>query len=359
MDAIITYLRAHAQTPEVYVVGCFKRHAIVFLAEDHGLKHNLLLIHNLLPLLYSAGVYYLGMEFGAHEDQAELDELVTAETYDEARARRLMFNYNVGWAYREYLDIYRKAWELNRTLPAHARPFRILNLSYKYDWRDASVVRTPENAKRIFPKGSTEQFRAAVVKREILARNEKILILTGTPHAVTRYAMPIFDPHAEGFYRLDTLDFGNLLYAHAPEQVFTVLLHQPFPSQMHGGAELVLPANGVIDQVVAELKNRRVGFDLVGSPLGELSDTSYYATGHDNFQLKLLADGYIYDRPIAEYEGCALDDEFLTEANWPEAQAQFPNPEWHPRPRSLEEYWVQIRAYVDIPQRYKNLRSLG
>ena len=48
----------------------------MLLAEDHGIRHNLKLVHALIPWLYQAGVYTLGMEFGASEDQADLDQLV-------------------------------------------------------------------------------------------------------------------------------------------------------------------------------------------------------------------------------------------------------------------------------------------
>ncbi|MBL8268343.1 MAG: hypothetical protein JNL55_18245, partial [Steroidobacter sp.] len=164
------YVAAHASEPEAYVVSKFDRHDIVFLAEDHAIKHNLLLTQRLIPLLYKAGVYTFGMEFGASEDQAELDRLITANRYDEATARRLMFNYNVGWAYREYMDIYRAAWQLNRSLPAGAHKFRVLNLSYRYDWSAYHGNRTPTTFARVHHRGNPEIYRADMVRREILAK---------------------------------------------------------------------------------------------------------------------------------------------------------------------------------------------
>lgn len=92
------------------------------------------------------------MEFGASEDQPELDRLINSEQYDEMEARRLMFNYNVKWAYKEYADIYKAAWKLNKSLPMDARKFRILNLSYIYNWDGFSGMRTPKTLKRYFTK---------------------------------------------------------------------------------------------------------------------------------------------------------------------------------------------------------------
>jgi hypothetical protein len=104
--------------------------------------------------------------------------------------------------------------------------------------------------------------------------------------------------------------------------------------------------------VMTTFADKRVGFDLPDSPFGALPDDSHYASGYADFRLRDLADGYIYDRPFAQFEGCTLDPSFLTAENWPEAQRQFPDPDWHRRPQSLDEYWAQIRAYNDMGARY-------
>jgi hypothetical protein len=309
----------------------------------------------LIPLLHAAGVYTIGMEFGASEDQAALDALVTAGQYDEDLARRLMFNYNVGWSFVEYMNIYRRAWTFNRSLPAGARPLRVLNLSYRYNWSGYNGVRTPYNVAQVFHRGPVDRYRADVVRREILDRSEKILILTGTIHAFTRYTMPVFDYNAAAFCRLDDRHLGNLLHQAAPGKAATILLHQPFWGKRGGPAELVLPANGAIDQVMAALGHPRVGFDVCGAVFGDLHDDSYYATGRDDFRLGDLTDGYVYDRPFDRFEGCTVDEQFLTAQNWPAAQEQFPDPDMHPRPTSLEEYRQRIRHFADIQARYRNL----
>ena len=113
LDAAAGYLREQWRAPEQYVLDTFAQRDVVLLAEDHAIRHNLLLVQRLIPLLPAVGVFTLGMEFGASEDQAALDALTTAEHYDEALARRLMFTYNVGWAYHEYMDLYRAAWALS------------------------------------------------------------------------------------------------------------------------------------------------------------------------------------------------------------------------------------------------------
>jgi hypothetical protein len=107
---------------------------------------------------------------------------------------------------------------------------------------------------------------------------------------------------------------------------------------------------------MAEYTDKRVGFSLRDTPLGNLTEDSFYASGYVDFRLGQLADGYVYERSFAEYEGCTLDEDFLNEANWFEVQRQFPDPNWHRRPETVTEYWAQIRKYADIPHRYQSLR---
>lgn len=110
MEKYIQYLKENFLTPEQYIISKFVEHQVILLGEDHAVKSNLQLVINLIPLLYEAGIYNFGMEFGASEDQADLDRLINSEEYDELEERRLMFNFNVKWAYKEYTDIYKAAY---------------------------------------------------------------------------------------------------------------------------------------------------------------------------------------------------------------------------------------------------------
>jgi hypothetical protein len=68
-----------------------------------------------------------------------------------------------------------------------------------------------------------------------------------------------------------------------------------------------------------------------------------------------LADGYIYDRPFEKFEGCTIDPDFYNERNWPDIQAQIPDPDWRPIQATLNKYLAQIRAYANLRQRYLTL----
>ncbi|MCI1647311.1 MAG: hypothetical protein LKI29_03115 [Bacteroides sp.] len=355
---LVRYLKSNWKTPEHYVVDKFKNHDIIFLSEDHGIKHNLVLIHTLIPLLYNAGIYNLGMEFGASEDQKRLDSLITAPQYSEKVAREIMFDYNVGWAIKEYLDVYKAAWKLNRTLPRNKKKFRIINLSYKFNWNscnsEAFGIKTPKTVSQIFYKGGTEEYRAMIVKKMIIDKHEKILILTGGLHAFTRYQQPEYDYYEKHFYHLLNRSFGNLVYKMAPQKVFTILLHYPFESQDR--TALLSPAMGMIDKVMQNFEDKRTGFDLHDTPLGALPDTSFFSIGHPDFKLGDMADGYIYQKAFKDYEGCTFDTLFFIGKKWTEILKYYPDQDIRRKPKSLDEYKKQIQSFLNIKERYKNIK---
>lgn len=354
-DDFVAFLQEQG-SPEAYIVQQFADHDVVLLAEIHGVKHFVELVQRLIPQLHAAGVTNVGMEFGAAEDQEALDALVVAERYDEALARQLMFNYNVGWAYQEYHDVYRHAWMFNRTRLPDAPPVRVVNLSYRYDWSQFHAVRTPSVMRHVFPRGNIERFRADVVEREVFAKNQKILILTGAVHAFTTYRFPLYDYFAPDFIRYCDADFGNLLEQRAPGRNRTILLHIPWEAPDR--SRQIRPLNGLLDAAMDEAGNQRVGFDTRTSPFARYVDqSSYYATGYPDFTLATLADGYIYEKPFRDYEGCTLDPLFLTAANWPHAKEQIPDPDWAERPVTLAAYWERIGSSVDMKQRLQAVRD--
>jgi hypothetical protein len=354
MEKFVSYLEENFLSPEDYILKKFKAHDVILLGEHHAIKDNLQLLINIIPRLYEAGIYNIGMEFGASEDQEALDKLVNSKDYDEEEARRLMFSYNVKWPYKEYMDVYRAAWELNKSLPENAKKFRILNLSYVYNWKDYSGRRTPYNAKKIFYKGNTEVYRAKLIENEILDKQEKLLVLTGTVHAFTRYKYPIYDGTADEFYSLQGGWLGSRLYEKYGSKVFTILLHQPFQDV----DTLIFKRTSAletIEKIMKNFNNTPMGFDLLNTVMGDIRDDSYYSMTYDNFSLKDMFDGYIFIRPLTELEGCTVDYEFIKGKSYEEVTANYPDKDWSPIPSNEKEYWKIIEDFVDLKKRYFSL----
>lgn len=338
-----------ARAPADYIISQFAAADVVLLGEDHCVRQNLAFVHALIPALYAAGVRTLCMEFGANEDQAALDALTSGARYDEGAARRIMFNYDVAWPFADYMELYRAAWRFNRTLPRRAPRFRVLNLSYHFDWTSYAGAMTPAAARRVFHRGPVDRYRADIIQREVLARGEKALALVGTPHAFTRYGLPSFDLNAADFTRTDHRNLGHLLYAAAPERTRCVLLHQAFWAD--DSYRRVQPGGGALEAALT----RPAGFDLTGAA-GALAERSVYGNGDPNFTLGQVADGYVFLAPLRELEGCTLDEAFVTAENFEQARANYPR-ELRQQPQTLDEYWRDARAYADVRSRYADIAA--
>lgn len=331
-----------AQAPDAYLIDKFRNADIVLLGEDHAVKQSVAFVMNAIPSLYAAGVTNLVMEFGADEDQALLDRLVTAPAYDAETARQLMFNYNVMWSWRDYRDLYRAVWAFNRTLPKGKPPFRIVNMSYVFDWSGFSGTRTPETLRQVFPRGMVDQFRAERIAREVLDKGRKALVLTGTLHAFTRFAAGQTQSDGDGFCQRTVNALGNRLHAAYGTRIANVMLHQSLPALPGRRAPFEQPGDGAVERIMRLNGDRPVGFDLRGAPMGSIRDYSHYGICDRDFTLADLFDGYIFLAPFKELRAATPDAGFVDEANLARAIEQFPDPDWSPRPANLE----QARAHL-------------
>lgn len=355
VEKSIDYLEQNKCSPEDFIIKAFTNREVILLAEDHRVKENLEFLQSLIPKLYQAGVYNIGMEFGAFEDQSKLDSLVNAPKYSEDIARQLMFNYNTGWAFKEYMDVYKAAWEFNKSLSSEKPKFRIVNLSYKFHWSSFNGVRTPENMKIVFHQGNPESFRFHIVEKEILNKKQKIIIITGAIHASTKYKFPVYDYLAKDYVRYENTWFGNQLYNKLGDKVYSIILHHPFSNYPNKKPFLVSPANGNIEKIMAKLNKPKVGFDLASTPMGQLNDNSYYSLGNNNLKLSDIYDGYIFLKPLNNLNGCTIDTLFINDKNWSSAMENMPDPDWRQRPKNLKEYWKQIYEFADVPKIYSQV----
>jgi hypothetical protein len=352
---LAAWLEAHGDTPEGYVVGLFSDHDVVFLGEQHRVKHDVLLVQSLIEPLYKAGVYALATEFGRREDQSVIDSLITAPEWDEELAREIAFRQFMWWGYREYVDIYRAGWALNRGLPEGAPRFRILGMNDSLDW---SLVKTEAdlNDPKIMSKlwlGSGEDHWAEVIL-EVARRGEKVLVYCGIHHAFTEYRQPVV---ADGkFQRFDEeLRCGNHVFAELGKRAVTVFLHAPWNGQQGYGSPMVHPADGIIDALMLAVGPRPVAFDVAGSPFGELRvEDAVYRHGYEDFKLADFCDGWIYTKPISEYAGVTLIPGWVNESNVERARAQSPNPSF--RQASVEELNEGIARDAEIGRRWGHLR---
>jgi len=354
-SVLASWLEENGEPPESYVVGLFSDHEVVFLGEQHRVKHDVLLVQSLLDPLHEAGVRVLATEFGRREDQALIDSLVTAPEWNEDLARRIVFLQSVLWGFREYVDVYRSAWELNRRLPEGAPEFRILGIDDSPDWSfvtSAADRNDPEVMREVW-RGGGEEYWARVIL-DAVESGERVLVHCGIHHAFTEYRQPVV---IDGeFRRFDSsLRCGNHVFAALGKRAVTVFLHAPWKPHEGYDAQVCHPADGIIDALMLAIGPRPVGFGLQGGPFGELRiQNAVYRHGYDDFKLMDFCDGWVYTKPISEFEGVTPIPDWIHEGNLETARSQMPNPSF--RDASIDAFNSGMARDADIPRRWGHLR---
>jgi len=354
-NELLAYLKTNGMPPEDYVVSKFSDHDIVFLGEHHFVKHDVEFVQSLIPVLYRNGITDLGIEFGCYELQDQADALLAAEVYDEGLARRLMFKWGSYWPYVEYMGLYKKAWELNRSLPRDAPKFRIVSLDYRPRWDLLRETMNLDLWREVLFKGTRDSHMARIVMKEFVRKGKKALVYAGQYHAFTRFHGPEFDRETKKLIRLNKEAMGNLVYRKIRGRAFNICLHYPWTT-VKGPKTHDYPVDGAIDGVMKEFEARRVGFDIGGSPFGRLGDEdAEYSQGRKRFAFSDFCDGYVVLRPFNEYEGCTVDPLFITEENLAEAVAYLPNASIKKKILTVGQFLAKMKWNADFKRLYPDL----
>lgn len=353
VTALAGYLSENGQTPEAYIADKFADHDVVFVGEAHCIRHDGLLIQNVIPVLYKKGVRILATEFGRREDQPLIDSLLALPTYDAGLTHEVIFRQFLHHPYEEYAGIFEAAWKLNRSLPADAPQFRIIGINDSPDWSyvHTDADRDNDEIKKKVWGGQGEHLWARCILDEV-ERGEKVLVYSGMHHAFTEYQMPVVNGQTGELIRLYNERVGNYVYAEIGKRAITISLHAPwFDTKFNEAA--VYPAGGVIDALMKALgpDHYPVGFDTRGSPFGDLpaGDGCLYVVGHDGLTLGGWCDGYVFTRPVSQYEGMTPIPNFINENNIVRARAI----SWDPDFREASQAAFDFRAGLNANVKWK------
>lgn len=348
------------RSPAEAVIRSFDTHEVVFLGEFYKIREHALLVGELLPALRDAGVYTLASEYALSESQADIDALIAAPAWDEAKARRITFTWVVTWGFQEYVDLYRAAWQLNRGLAPGERPLRIVALGVRQNWELVKTerdLRDKETLHGILANGIPDEHMAEVIQREVLDRGERALVYCNLQHAFTRYRVTDFEKNMREAGFAETRRAGAILYDRVGARVATLALHTPWPdgTQPTGVA---WPLDGTIDALLAALPadKQAGGWDTAGTPLGELPITSGgYAVGHKGLTLAGLCDGYVATGPLTTLHAATAIADFVPADAADYAVKNFPGP----KPANLDAAAVnaaiaeEARALEQALRRFK------
>ena len=318
---LLDYLEISHHNPNEYVVKKFKSHDVIFIGENHYIKEQVEFVKNLIPDLYQNGIYTLGTEFVNYEDSDLANKLITDEVFDNELAELISFKSTWHWGYKEYIDIYREAWKLNKSLSKDARKFKIFGIQEVVDFsfvKKEEDLNNPKIMEKVFAGSlefdEEEGYSANTIQKEVLNFGEKALIHCGIHHGFTSYYQPFFSKK-EGFLgRFQKERVGNLIKNKIGDKAITIFIHGPWPSK-EGYSYRRLPVDGILDSIFSIEKNRAYypfGVDTKSTVFGDLkSENSVYKYGYNNFSLKDFCDGYIFLKPINQYESVTAIPNFI------------------------------------------------
>lgn len=311
----------YSMDPYNYVLKEFQNHDIVFLGENHRIKHDLIFVRNLIPKLYENGIHYMGFEFALNSDSMLIRKVITnKDNFDQKLANQIIFNMSPFWGYKEYIDLFRSAWEVNRNLPDSAQKFMIYGIMHDFDF-SLMKKRSDEFDQEIMTRirkgvADPEEFMANSIINTFINKNHKAFIYCGIHHAFTGY-------------KDNGRRVGVIVKEKIGDKAFTIALHYPWQGRKKTGFKSVYPVNGSIDSFVRRYKseNCTFGINVKNTAFGELTDTmSVYCRGN-KMLLKSFCDGYIYLNPFNMAEGVSIQKNFINRDNYKYAKCQLPNPE--------------------------------
>ncbi|WEK34984.1 MAG: hypothetical protein P0Y53_21050 [Candidatus Pseudobacter hemicellulosilyticus] len=318
-----TYAAAiDSKDPLQYVAEKFNTHDVVFLGELHKRQQDLAFFKDLIPYLYQAkGIKMIGWEFGAAEYQQAADSVVTAAEFDRAKAITIMRNSMYSWCFEDYLEVFRTIWQLNSTIPQDSNKVRFLQLNISFKPKSWN---SPDDSIRLQTrKINFDNLLPGIIEKEVIARNQKILIYCGLHHSLTRFKT------AKLFFAKDTDGrAGQRLYGKYPEKIFQICLLSPFLPRWtlykemtgHKQYDYVYPFDAVFNQLYDTIK-KPFAVDAANPAFAGLKDyNSFYAFDRFNgIQLREFCDGVIMP------------------AGFDQVQPVVIIPDWVPNTAALEE----------------------
>jgi hypothetical protein len=317
--------------PLAYASAKARAHDLVMFGEMHEQGDSLEWFNQAIPVLYNeGGVTCIAMEVLLAEDDAAIERVVNAPTFDQEAATALARHQPWAmWGWQEYWRVFETVWRVNQGVGDDHPKLRLIGLDRPMDapsllmmgigdvpvkeqvpvleklrlWRLPKLL-----ALMVLRDGAM----ANEVEREILAKHERGVVWIGSMHAAVGCRLP---------GRQQWGQFGLMLRHRYGDRVFSVRLHQmDIPASAMDPTITATPRMAsFIEDIMAQRGRAAVGFDLAGSPLALVRDrgSMEYAIS-PSVGLGDIADGYIYLKNWRDLRHCSwqagyISDDMFTE----------------------------------------------
>lgn len=309
-DSLLAWWRSTGQPPLEYILARFDRADWVFLGEYHRIRDDVRLVADLIPALHTrTRVRDLALESLCHTRSDAANELISGAVWDRGAAIDFLRNQDPSWPYEEYLELYRIAWESNRSHAADRGVFRFVGLHPCIDWEVINYSDDPAAVERERGKQHRyDEIMAAELETRLLEADRPALVFTGIAHSTARFTE----------YRHGTdqplVRMGNLVLREPwADRMFFIALHAPFWDA--AADREIYPFDGVLDRAMLAYRSP-VGFDVGGSPVEGLSHRHRSERTITAHTFGELYDGYImHATPLKEAMGVTCITDWIETAD--------------------------------------------
>lgn len=293
-------LKRHGQPAIEYIVEKCRRHDLVLVGEEHGIRENCEFIAEAIePLYRQAKVRVLATEFLRSTNVDRVKQLVCGSEFDRELALTLMRdNAWPTWGYEEYLEILKAVWWLNASLPEGAERMRVVPLDSEWSQHDLFYKQiSPQQRFNIMRR--REQHMVGVLQDEVISPGNKAIAHVGFQHSLLTQGERV----------------GTVLHREYKNRVSQVCLHHKF-----AGPRGPSTVARLIDRAFENNGTGPIGFDIANTPFAKLRDPSSpaFTFGGDR-GLDELAVGYIVLDPLDNLRPVRWIDGFITEDTFREA----------------------------------------
>lgn len=324
----VDYLKDNAVDAKEYVLDKLKNYRIVSIGEDHWISDHAPFFCVVLKEASKnkdTRPDIVALEFGNELDQATADDVVMSKTFKPDSVIKILQHAPdlLGNPYKEYFDVFKCIWEINKSLPAEEKiKVRLLDPAGIQDYYNRAPTQRDSDRDMSMYKKIRNDFE----------KGNKIIFYAGQGH--TEHQIHGYKRKKRKYYH-NYPSAGFLLKSCYPNDVFTIDLWSPLNT---GHGYKVNPDTGnwyeknygLYDKAFKKYGNKPCGFDVKEGPWSKISMMEYFCLPGKEDQrypeiitnaspyrrdvlLSSLIDGIVFIKPAKDFTGGHLIDIYTPE----------------------------------------------
>lgn len=356
LQPYISFLEKQDTDPVDYVFNLFEKYDIVIMGErDHRDTTQYELINKIISdPRFSENIGHIFTEVGVYNQMDNLNKVLKGEylvyTDFEEALKKVYVNmdYSIVWEKYNYWMLLQNIYKVNMYLSG-GKKLTIHPTDVIFDW---SQCKTHSQWEKFMDNISNSQMwdRDSIMGENFIKgydailqnrfeKRKKALVIFNRPHSYQNY-----QTHS-GYWLNSAASFIFLKY---PQRVANIMINWV---AFQNSDKDWLVATGKWDAAFRYIKNTPLGFDFKGSPFG-VDCFDHYSKPLQNLQYKDIYTGFIFYKPIEEWQLVCGIPNIITEKFMPEFQRRIRIVNPNINKKVINEIYKELN-YFDIDTVYR------